>query len=75
MRVFKETGAVFGLYGVIVVSFALLCGICSMRSFGAPYVAPIAPKRRKNADIILRMPLWQMKRKMFYANSESGDSK
>lgn len=41
--------------------------LCSLKSFGVDYLAPIAPRRRHNPDILLRLPLWMQKRRMFYA--------
>jgi len=61
------SGAAFGLYGIVIAAIALLAGICSMRSFGSPYVSPVAPKRNRNADIVLRLPLWLQKSRMFYS--------
>ncbi|MDD6883283.1 MAG: spore germination protein [Eubacteriales bacterium] len=60
-------GAIAGLYGILLVTFALFCHLCSMRSFGVPYMAPVAPWRPHNPDILLRLPLWMQKTRMFFA--------
>ena len=47
-------GATFGLIGV---AFALLLTatiLCSMKSFGVPYLSPIAPKTMSGLDVIIR---------------------
>ncbi len=67
-------GAVFGLYGIVLSTLLLVASTCSMRSFGAPFVAPIAPTRRRNPDLILRLPLWLQKLNMFFASSDQSES-
>ena len=49
---------VFGfLFGTILVAFHLL----SLRSFGAPYLAPVAPLRPAYLkDVLVRAPWWSM---------------
>ena len=60
-------GAALGLYGVCLAAFAMLVGLCGMRSVGIPYLAPVAPKRRHNPDLLLRLPVWMQRRPMFFA--------
>lgn len=51
-------GTTLGLYGVSIGLIALVLHLCSIRSFGVPYMAPMAPFNRKDQkDIILRFPL------------------
>ena len=64
-------GALLGLYGVSLAAFCLLSGLCGMRSLGYPYVAPVAPHRRHNPDILLRLPMWMQRLPMFYAAGDS----
>ena len=65
------SGAALGLYGVCLAAFALLVGLCGMRSLGIPYLAPIAPKRPHNPDILLRLPVWLQRRPMFFASQRA----
>ena len=67
-------GSLLGLYGVCIASFILLTGLCAMRSIGCPYVAPIAPHRPHNPDILLRLPIWLQTRRRFFASREGGAS-
>ena len=60
-------GAALGLYGVCLAAFTLLVSLCGMRSLGIPYLAPVAPKRRHNPDLLIRLPLWLQRRPMFFA--------
>ena len=62
------SGAALGMYGVCLAAFALLTALCGMRSVGIPYVAPVAPRRPHNPDILLRLPVWMQRRPMFFAS-------
>ena len=63
--------AVWGLYGLVLAVFLLLCHCCSLRSLGAPFFAPVAPYRPHNPDLLLRLPLWMQKRLLFLAKRDS----
>lgn len=65
------SGAILGLYGVTTAAFCLLIRICSLKSLGISYVSPLAPPRKHNPDIILRLPIWLQKRLMFFARGNS----
>ncbi len=53
--------ATFGLFGVIVGLFAMVQHLCSLRSFGVPYMSPMAPLIIPDQkDTILRMPHWAL---------------
>ena len=54
--------AAFGLYGVCVAAFCIVAGLCGMTSLGAPYLAPVAPPRPHNPDLLVRLPLWLQRR-------------
>ncbi len=60
-------GAAYGLYGVSVAAFFLLTALCGMRSVGCPYVAPVAPQRPHNPDLLLRLPAWLHRRPGLFA--------
>jgi spore germination protein KA len=51
----------FGFYGIILGLIAMLAHTCSLKSFGVPYMAPIAPTIWQDLkDSFLRFPLWLM---------------
>ncbi|SDH47959.1 spore germination protein [Alteribacillus bidgolensis] len=51
--------AAFGFYGIILSFIILLVHLCSLRSFGVPYMAPMAPFIPSGADdTIVRLPWW-----------------
>ncbi|HHU70299.1 MAG TPA: spore germination protein [Thermoanaerobacterales bacterium] len=61
-------GAISGYFG-ISAAIIILGGIaCSIKSFGVPYFAPIAPKTKSGPDILLRGPLWLQKERPDYLN-------
>lgn len=52
---------VFGLLGIVMGIIALAIHLCCLRSFGEPYLAPLAPlKGRELKDMLWRSPLWKM---------------
>jgi spore germination protein KA len=53
--------ASLGLYGIMMGLIAILIHLCSLRSFGVPYISPIAPFNRNDMkDLVIRFPLWSM---------------
>lgn len=63
--------ALLGIYGVILGMFLILAHLCSMKSFGVDYLAPVAPHRPHNPDILLRLPVWRQRRILFFAAPDS----
>ncbi|KKM11411.1 hypothetical protein SY88_08800 [Clostridiales bacterium PH28_bin88] len=54
--------AVLGLPGIMMASVILLAHLVSLRSFGVPYLSPVAPfSRRDLKDILIRAPWWAMR--------------
>lgn len=53
--------ASFGLFGIIVGGIALILHMCSLRSFGIPYMTPFAPiVPTDTKDTLFRLPHWMM---------------
>ncbi|WP_160719738.1 spore germination protein [Bacillus sp. USDA818B3_A] len=51
-----------GFYGMMLGLMFMAIHLCSLRSFGIPYMMPIAPFNIKNQqDTIVRFPLWALK--------------
>lgn len=63
--------AMFGLYGTMLGLFVIITQLCSVKSFGVDYFAPVAPRRRHNPDILLRLPLWMQRQRMFFSKNDS----
>ncbi|MNJ37912.1 Spore germination protein A1 [compost metagenome] len=56
---FMVLAGMFGLYGITLGILMLVVHMNSLRSFGVPYLAPIAPFVPKDQkDSLLRMPAW-----------------
>lgn len=48
-----------GLLGLMLGIIMIVIHLCTLRSFGVPYLSSIAPmKRRALKDVLLRTPLW-----------------
>ncbi|WP_338787702.1 spore germination protein [Metabacillus sp. FJAT-53654] len=53
--------ALLGFYGILLGVFFILVHLVQLRSFGVPYLAPIAPFNFNNLkDVIIRVPWWGM---------------
>jgi spore germination protein KA len=64
---FIISAAVLGLYGVLLVAIFMVAHLCSLRSFGIPYLAPIAPFYfKEQEDVFFRFPFWAMKKRPGY---------
>ncbi|MFP3121909.1 spore germination protein [Ectobacillus funiculus] len=50
-----------GLLGVMLGLLAIITHLCTLRSFGVPYLAPLAPmKGRDMKDVLVRAPWWML---------------
>lgn len=53
-----------GFYGIMLGFMFLTAHLCSLRSFGVPYMLPFAPfKLESQQDSIFRFPIWAIKRR------------
>ncbi|MGM7724008.1 spore germination protein [Metabacillus sp. Hm71] len=53
--------ALLGFYGILLGVFFILVHLVQLRSFGVPYLAPIAPFNFNNLkDLFIRAPWWKM---------------
>ncbi|WP_248928074.1 spore germination protein [Paenibacillus hamazuiensis] len=53
--------ASFGLFGITIGLVAIVLHLCSLRSFGIPYLAPFAPLIPDDQkDTIFRLPQWAL---------------
>lgn len=60
---FVILAAALGLIGIAGGFLVLVAVLCSFKSFGMPYLAPVAPKTTPVGDVVLRTPLSGMKRR------------
>ena|SRR5690625_872803 len=54
--------ASFGLFGMVIGVVILIIHLCSLRSFGVPYMSSLAPYiKEDHKDVFVRFPFWLMK--------------
>ncbi len=59
--VFMFLAGTLGLFGITLGLMGLFIHLCSLRSFGVPYISPIMPLTLKDwKDFIIRLPIWAM---------------
>nr|WP_257535549.1 spore germination protein [Mesobacillus foraminis] len=62
--IFMIAAATFGFYGIMLGILILVVHLCSLRSFGIPYLTPLAPVIPANlGDTVVRLPLWAQKKR------------
>lgn len=61
--VFVFLALAMGLVGIACGGFILTGILCSLKSFGMPYLAPVAPKTTPGGDIVLRKPVHEQQRR------------
>lgn len=53
--------ALLGLFGLMTFLLAILLHLCSLRSFGVPYLSPLAPLNPESLkDSLVKAPLWSI---------------
>ncbi|GAB7388766.1 spore germination protein [Bacillaceae bacterium] len=51
-----------GLLGIMLGIIAIVVHLCTLRSFGVPYLSPMAPtKQRDMRDVLIRAPWWMFR--------------
>ena len=65
---FILVGAFLGFYGIALGIVILLASLVSHKSFGVPYLAPVAPKTQRSMDILFRWPIWVQELRPDYVN-------
>ncbi|MCY7892143.1 spore germination protein [Bacillus vallismortis] len=57
--IFIIAAAVMGFYGLILGIIVMFVHLCSLRSFGVPYMSPLAPFSSQGVkDTLFRVPWW-----------------
>ncbi|HEX7065808.1 MAG TPA: spore germination protein [Bacillales bacterium] len=64
--------ATFGFYGVVLGLIITIGHMCSLRSFGIPYLTPFAPMNLSDLkDTWIRAPLWMLKDRQSLINHKN----
>lgn len=51
----------FGIFGIVIGVMLIITHLCKLRSFGVPYLAPVAPLTLSELkDVFIRTPWWKM---------------
>ncbi|MGH1070676.1 spore germination protein [Bacillus cereus] len=62
----------FGMFGIIVGIFFLVLHLCSLQSFGIPYMTPLAPfSIKEQQDTLIRLPIWKILTRPRFLNSKN----
>lgn len=61
-------GAFVGFYGISIALVIILGFACSLKSFGVPFLTPVAPKAKANPDVISSLAADKQKIRPDYAN-------
>ncbi|HOO12518.1 MAG TPA: spore germination protein [Bacillota bacterium] len=61
--------SVLGLFGIAFSVFIALAALSGMRSFGVPYLAPVAPPTKSAKSAVTSFPLWNEERTPDYLNT------
>jgi spore germination protein KA len=51
-------GAIAGFYGISIIVFIIGGLACGIKSFGVPFLVPVAPRTKSSRDLIIRRPIW-----------------
>ncbi|MGG3470661.1 spore germination protein [Neobacillus pocheonensis] len=63
---------ILGFYGIMLGLMFMSIHLCSLRSFGVPYMMPIAPFNARNQqDVFIRFPIWAMKNRPMFISKEN----
>ncbi|WP_096200816.1 spore germination protein [Bacillus sp. FJAT-45350] len=72
--IFILLSAVLGLYGVLLGLVLMVAHLASLRSFGVPYLAPVAPMiPHDQEDVLIRLPAWMMKKRPELLRTENSE--
>ncbi|MDD9313598.1 spore germination protein [Cytobacillus firmus] len=64
--------AILGLYGVLIVLVFIVAHLSSLRSFGIPYLSPVAPFIiEQQKDVFFRFPIWSMRKRPAYLKTQN----
>ncbi|ECO1678076.1 spore germination protein, partial [Listeria monocytogenes] len=70
--VFIICAGIMGFYGMVLVFFVVVVHLCSLRSFGVPYMSPLAPLNPEGlGDTFFRRPMWAFKNRPEFLSSNN----
>lgn len=57
--VFLIAATIIGFFGIALVGAFMIAYLASLKSFGVPFLSPMAPHLPSSKDLILRPPVWK----------------
>ncbi|MCM3764319.1 spore germination protein [Neobacillus niacini] len=64
--------AFIGFFGIMIGLMILTIHLCSLRSFGVPYMMPLAPFNWDGQqDVFIRFPVWAMKKRPKFMSKDN----
>lgn len=72
--IFILLGYIAGFFGIGIGIFIYVCVLCSLKSFGVPYMAPYAPVTSFNDSHYFVDPTWKREKRADYLNTKKQDS-
>ena len=72
--IFLLLGFISGFLGIGAGLFVYITILCSLKSFGVPYMAPFAPKTRSKGNGFFVSPIWQREKRPDYLAAKKTDS-
>lgn len=63
-------GAALGFVGIIFGLFVQMHMMAALKSFGVPYLAPMAPTTKSVGDVVLRRPAYSWEKRPDYLNTQ-----
>ncbi|SET52235.1 spore germination protein KA [Natronincola peptidivorans] len=64
--IFMISALIIGLYGIALVLIGLLAYLNTLKSFGVPFMSPLAPSGPSSKDTLFRWPVWKQWLRPFY---------
>lgn len=68
--IYIALGVTLGFFGISMGLFAQIMLTANLKSFGAPYLAPMGPRTAPGADIVTRLPVFFHERRPDYINPQ-----
>ncbi|MEA4845893.1 MAG: spore germination protein [Clostridiaceae bacterium] len=65
---FIFVGCIAGFYGIAACIVVIIANMCNLKSFGVPFLSPVAPQTGRSSDLVVRKPVWQQKKRADYLN-------
>lgn len=66
-------GTMLGFIGIVFGLFVQMHMLAALKSFGVPYLAPMAPTTKTTGDVVFRVPVFSWEKRPDYLNTKKVD--